>query len=337
MPHTSLRYFTQVLSVISEFNISEEDSLNAAELSELPISDRVKAEHLTTILNAAAKRLNDPLLGIKCGFKYPVLQYTRPSEFLKLCANIQHASDVYKTYCPLFHTVGAPSGVLSEDGHDRMLWVPNFKHEQTDEYRQLIELIMTNFVTSINWLAWKVPNAVRRVNFGHDAILPLSQYQDLFECDVKFGQAEYSLILQDGVKSTPFSTSDPAALAKVCIQFDMALNALFAEKNLIDRIELQIRRSLENNIAPHKAPIAEGLGLSERSMARDLKNNGTSFKDVKNRVLQNVAVAKINQGLPLVEIAHALGYNDQPAFTRAYKRWFGQPPGKHTKSRADET
>lgn len=331
MPQTSIRYFTQVLSVISEFNISEGACLESAGLTERPTTDRVKAEHIAKILNFAAEALNDPQIGIKCAFKYPVLQYTRPAEFLKLCANIQHAADVYRNYCPLFHTVGAPTGVLSEGGVDRMKWVSNIPPNQSEMYRQLIELIMTNFVTSINWLAWKVPNAVSCVHMAHAATLPLAEYEDLFECDVKFGQTEYALILEDGVKTTPFPTADRAALAKVCVGLDMALNALYAEDSLIDRIEFQIRRSLENAIPPNKSTTAAALKLSERSMARDLKNSGTGFKAIKNQVLQDLAVAKLDQGLPLIEIAHTLGYNDQAAFTRAYKKWFGHTPGQRNK------
>ena len=68
-------------------------------------------------------------------------------------------------------------------------------------------------------------------------------------------------------------------------------------------------------------------------MARDLKNKGTAFKEIKNNVLQDIAVTKINQGQPLAQIANSLGYNDQAAFTRAYKKWFGYPPGMQNASR----
>ena len=108
----------------------------------------------------------------------------------------------------------------------------------------------------------------------------------------------------------------------------MALNELFAAESLINRIELQIRRTIDHSM-PTKTSIAESLDLNERSMARTLKNQGTSFKEIKLRVFQNLAVSKIEQGRPLVEVAHYLGYNDQPAFTRAFKKWFGYPPGQH--------
>lgn len=332
MADTSLKYFAQILSVISEFNISEEDCLTAAGLSEHPKSDRVQSDILTHILNFASNSLNDPLIGIKCGLKYPILQYTRPAEFLKLCENIKHAANIYHKYCPLFHTVGRPSEVVSEGGRDRMIWISNLGIEQTENYRQFIELIITNFVTSINWLAWKTPNAVQCVNFKHEAIQPIKHYEGLFDCDIKFGQNEYSLILKEGVKDTPFATSDSSELAKLCLKYDLALNELFEEESLLDRIELQIRRSINYDV-PNKAAIAKSLGLSERSMARDLKNKGTCFKDIKSRVLRELAVAKINQGLPLIEVAHFLGYNDQAAFTRAYKKWFGSPPKRHNTSK----
>ena len=331
MPGTSLRYFTQVLSVISEFHISEENCLRAAGLGELPKTDRVDAETLVKMLNFAAMTLEDSLLGIRCGLKYPILQYTRPAEFLKLCENLKHAADLYNHYCPLFHTVGTPSGVISEGGQDRMIWVPKFEQGQNEDYRQLTELIMTNFVTSINWLAWKTPKAVQQVNIKHEAIMPIEHYKELFDCDIKFGQKEYALILQEGVKDASFAMANHEELAKICMKYDMALNELLEEESLVDRIELQIRRSIEHN-STSKTSVAKALGLSERSMARALRVKGTCFKDIKARVLKDMAVAKIHQGLPLVEIAHSLGYNDQPSFTRAYKKWFGVSPTKHTES-----
>ena len=328
MVDTSLTYFTQVLSVISEFNIPEDDCLKAVGINEMPNTDRVNAHSLAQIFTFAANRLQDPLIGIRCALKYPIMQYTRPAEFLKLCANLKHAADIYNGYCPLFHRVGAPSGVISENGIDRMMWRPNFNENQTEDYRHIIEFSLTNLMTSVNWLAWKTPQAVNQVNFIHEAIGPSNIYSDLLECHVKFGQENYSLILKDGVKDAPFATSDPAQLAKVCVQFDMALNELFAAESLINRIELQIRRTLDHS-DPTKSAIAESLDLSERSMARALRDQATSFTKVKLRVFQNLAVAKIAEGRPLVEVAHHLRYNDQPAFTRAFKKWFGYPPGQH--------
>jgi len=270
MAYTSLRYFKQVLSGLTQFEISEEDCLNAAGLSKMPESNRVNANILAHLLSFAASHLDDAMIGIKCGLKYPILQYNRPTEFLKFCENIAHAADVYKAYCPIFHTIGTPSGVISENETERILWIPNLDQEPVDDFYHLIELIMTNYLTSINWLAWKTPNAVKQVNIAHEASLPLKAYQDVMNCDVKFGQKEYSLILQDGVKDVPFATANQAEFAKVKIKFDLILNELLEAESLIDHIELQIRRMIEYE-APNKASkasVAEALGLSQQSLGR---------------------------------------------------------------------
>jgi len=316
MPTASLKYFQQILTVLSEFDISEEACLQAVGLSDLPNSSRVDSEIIARILNFASERLNDPLIGIRCSLKYPIFQYSRSSEFLKLSDNLAHVAELYNCYGRLRHTVGTSSCVISENGVDRMVWTPHFRPDQAQLYHQHVELILTNFVTSINWLMWKTPNAVEQLNLKHEPITPKEQYQDLFNCDVRYGQAEYSIVVKAGAKDIPFATADSIELAKARVMLDLVLNEVFAEENMMD------------GSVPNRAAVAEALGLSERTMGRALANKGTSFKDVKTRVLKGVAVSKINDGLSLAEIAQSLGYNDQPAFTRAYKKWFGYPPGQ---------
>ena len=327
MADTSLKYFNQVLSVITQFDIPETDSLEAAGLKKAPETERVNADYISKILRFAEVRLKDPLIAIKCALKYPILQYTRPAEILKLCDNIEHAADVYRSYSPLFHSLGKSSKVITENQTDRMIWVPNFDLEHMNYYRLHVELIMTNYLTSINWLVWKASNAVKQLNIMHDPVAPIERYRDLLGCDVKFNQKEYSLLLKDNVKNITFETSDPIALANIRINLDKAMNVLFEQDSLVDRVELQIRLLIEHEL-PNKIKIAKALDMSERSMTRALAEKGTSYKTIKNRVIRDLAVLKINEGLPLAEVAYSLGYNDQSAFTRAYKRWFGYPPGK---------
>jgi len=327
MGETSLKYFKQVLGVITQFDIPEEDCLRAAALIKIPESARVNADYISDMLRYAAERLNDPLIAFKCGLKYPILQYTRPADLLKFCNHIEHAAELYQTYSPLFHTLGRSSNVISENGIDRMIWVPNFDLKDIDKYRPHVELIMTNYMTSIDWLAWKIPNAVYQLNMIHDASAPMKQYQKLLGREIKFGQKEYSIMLKDDVRYTTFETADSIQLAKIKLNLDKAINELYEQDNFVARVELQIRKLVDQE-GSKKSVVAEAMDMSERSLSRALANNGSSYREIKNRVLRDLAYIKVNEGLPLVEIAHALGYNDQSAFTRAYKIWFGSTPGK---------
>ena len=43
-------------------------------------------------------------------------------------------------------------------------------------------------MTSLNWLAWNTPKAVRIINIQHAARLPLNHYEDLLDCEIRFNQ-----------------------------------------------------------------------------------------------------------------------------------------------------
>jgi len=71
------------------------------------------------------------------------------------------------------------------------------------------------------------------------------------------------------------------------------------------------------------------MGMSSRSLSRQLKADGLTFRSVKEQVRKDMALSYMRNGRNLSDIALMLGYNDQPAFTRAFKRWFGVPPSKY--------
>ena len=144
----------------------------------------------------------------------------------------------------------------------------------------------------MNWLVWQIPDSIDRVNLKHDATLPLHAYQELFKCEVKFGQAEYSMILKPGVKHAPFSFFDPVQLSNYRRSLDAALNTLEEDENLIDRLEREMRRMLGYEKIT-KPKLAATLGFSNRTLARELANRGTNFKDVKLRVLQELSLIHI--------------------------------------------
>ena len=75
--------------------------------------------------------------------------------------------------------------------------------------------------------------------------------------------------------------------------------------------------------------IAKQLGIHERTLHRQLKLLGTSFRhelDQTRYALSQQLLTDTNE--PLVDIALALGYSNVSAFSRAYKQWSGIAPGK---------
>lgn len=74
---------------------------------------------------------------------------------------------------------------------------------------------------------------------------------------------------------------------------------------------------------------ASALFISKRTLARHLKAEGTSFRQIRDEVLSLQAQSHLRNGQLSVEaIASLLGYHDSANFRRAFKRWHGVSPSK---------
>lgn len=75
---------------------------------------------------------------------------------------------------------------------------------------------------------------------------------------------------------------------------------------------------------------AEIIGVSPRTLQRRLDEESTSFSKVLERLRMQRAQAMLGQpDIKLIEIAFELGYENQPSFTRAFRRWAGVTPSEY--------
>jgi len=72
---------------------------------------------------------------------------------------------------------------------------------------------------------------------------------------------------------------------------------------------------------------AASLFMSKRTLARKLKKECTSFREIRDEILsQQAASYLLNTQLSIEAIAALMNYHDGANFRRACKRWFGRPP-----------
>ncbi len=82
--------------------------------------------------------------------------------------------------------------------------------------------------------------------------------------------------------------------------------------------------------------IAKELNLSERSLQRKLKEKGTTFRTVLDDVREMAAIQYIKNPVnTMSDIAFLLGFSEQSAFSRAFKKWTGSSPLQYRNSLKD--
>ena len=101
------------------------------------------------------------------------------------------------------------------------------------------------------------------------------------------------------------------------------------KQNLENRVRFLIISELASGTVS-KQSIADGLYMSPRSLQLKLAALNTTFQDILDMTRQTLAQGYIEQsGLAITEIAYLLGFADTSNFTRAFKRWTGQPPSEY--------
>jgi AraC-like DNA-binding protein len=129
------------------------------------------------------------------------------------------------------------------------------------------------------------------------------------------------------------------ARALPLIHSDTYLNDLllkYCEASLADRRgdTSQLRTRVENAISsvlPHGRvlveDVARSLGMSERTLARKLSDEGLNFTEILQQLRRDLAVRYLDdRKLHVSKIAWLLGFHEVSAFTHAFKRWTGKTP-----------
>jgi AraC-like DNA-binding protein len=125
------------------------------------------------------------------------------------------------------------------------------------------------------------------------------------------------------------------------IHADHYLNNLllkYCEAALADRRDGRspLRTRVENAISlvlPHGRvlveDVARSLGMSKRTLARKLADEGLNFTEILQQLRRDLAVCYLhNRTLHVSKIAWLLGFHEVSAFTHACKRWTGKTPSE---------
>jgi AraC-like DNA-binding protein len=165
-----------------------------------------------------------------------------------------------------------------------------------------------------------------RLSFTGPAPSDPRQYEYYFRCPVEFGAAEAEFVLSNEAWSTPLQHADDALFA---LLDDHARHLMQMRPDPSDVVELtrnEIFRALHGGVTERDA-IALRMGMSARTLQRRLSSAGVSFGHLLRDVRQDLARHHLARNdMALSEIAFLLGFSDQSAFTRAFKRWTDQTP-----------
>jgi len=101
-----------------------------------------------------------------------------------------------------------------------------------------------------------------------------------------------------------------------------------AEDNRVRRVTLLAHQLLPTGRCSLTS-VSEILRVHPRTLQRELRAADADFRGILDQVRRELVTDYLHDtSASLGQIAAMLGYRDQAAFTNAFERWFGMPPGR---------
>lgn len=178
------------------------------------------------------------------------------------------------------------------------------------------------------------PFGIRRVQLSLPACLSgMSRLESLFGCRVETGHEMSRLRLDPRTLEMRFPQANPLTRDQCETHCQEVIRRRREPGRLADRIRQQLRR--EGNLGLSFTDMAGRLNLSERNARRILKDEGTSWRQLREEVLMDIARDLLRTGdMPVQRVAEHLGYAESSSFCHAFKRYTGYSPARFCRETA---
>lgn len=292
-----------------------------AALKRVDPDTRLPARVALDWLEKSVAATGDPDLGLKAARvamrgDYDLLEYTMVSS-----QSVKEANEILRRYVKLLNSaLDYSTEIHGERAISRFISRVPLSRAASDFQMGAL------YGASIRWLPpW--PDAYSEVWFTYPEPVQLHEYERSFPgSKLRFGAPFDAIVFDRRYLDLPMPHADPKLHALLLKQLDHAITCLPPAHALRLRVRKLIKAELLGG-SPTVDHIAQSLGMSRRTLARQLLAEGATFKGLLEEVRRELAErALISEDVGIAEIAERLGFAESNTFYRAFKRWTGMTP-----------
>lgn len=240
-------------------------------------------------------------------------------------SNLGEALVAYQRYERLFY--GADLAEVGIEGNDvEIRW-----KRSSESMGQLMDSVgISALVTFLHRQVDSTlpPTLITFINSAPDRPEEKAAYEAFFGCPVRFDDGYTRVRFPLSYLAIPMPHSDPGLRALLDRQAQALLLAL-PDSDAFDRALQQVMLRLlpENSATLQRA--AEALHVSVRTLQRRLDARELTWQQLLDRTREQLARQYLaDRSLSLGDIALLLGFSEQSAFNRAFRRWTGDTPAR---------
>lgn len=329
-PNLPGAYVLLLVDVVARWNVSSDQLLDGSGLTPDTIRDplsRISLEDYNRILKRALELTNEPGLGFYIGMQMKLSSHGFIGFAAMTAKNLREALDIAQRYIRVRSS--AISLRLEENGDTALLYIdqamPNYFLGEVAIFALLVGIAQMGATAVGQPLSGSADTRFEKPAY-------YERFMHLLGGTVHFNQPYNRIVFPAQYLDLPLVMADPVATQLAREQCERELMALGDSNSFIQQVRGLIYdeqhgfRSVEG--------VAERLHMSERTLKRQLSQQGTTYSDILEDLRHQKSLLLLeNRDISIERVAEQLGYSDVANFTRAFKRWTGQTPSMYRKGK----
>ena len=288
----------------------------ANDRTRLPVSSQID------FLNLVSEELDDGMLGMNLAFD---LDLRHAGLFYYVLASSNTLFDALERSARYTSLVN--EGVLQQIVRGRRIGLTvSYTGVRRQDDRHQIEFWLTALLRICRKVTGKHLKPVR-VRLTHSCPPGHGHFERFLGCDVEYGATRDEVLFSREAGTLRLANADPylnRLLVQVCEE--TLSRQRRTAGSFVTRVENAIAPLLPHGQA-RASTIAAEFGMSERTFARRLEDEGMTFSQLLDRLRLDLARRYlVKERLAISKVAWLLGYKEVGAFSHAFRRWTGKTP-----------
>ncbi|MBY6189064.1 AraC family transcriptional regulator [Microbulbifer agarilyticus] len=313
----TLSYTRAILSALGQLNLTLPGTAQDL-LAAINEEERVPMQVQEEIWLAVQEAHPDPLLGVRLGQAMQGSQMGLVGYLLMTQKNLGAAIDQLLVYHPLLGE-GGQFELRRSSYYVDVCYHPNYLRCA----RLRVETVLSTLLSQSRAMTGREfqPQSVQFA-YPTPSLAVQQQYQQVLQAPVQFNAEVSGIRLRTQDLEIPLVAADRQVMARLKPEADALLKALTSKS-----LQLRVAHLLQQEPQLSREQVAARLCISPRHLGRKLLEENASFRAIQDEVRSHYACQWLREGQKTnVDIAAALGYCDESAFGKAFRRWTGLSP-----------
>jgi AraC-like DNA-binding protein len=309
--------------------VSPEDLLAAAQVPSTLISvpgSRLSAEQAFALWEEASRATSDPLIAEHVIRVLPFGTYRIADYLLLTGATPRDSLKKFIRSFPLVNSAFELQVSTTRGGMHLEICNPYGPEGPSHFY---VEFIFSMIFARLR-LAAGVDWRPKEICFTHPAPKGMKDYHPTFCCPARFKESMNRMTLEREVADMSLPSGD-ALLNDILDHYGQALLKQSTNDDFLSDMRKVIADGFTRGDVRLQAT-ARKLALSGRSLQRELKTRGTSYRDELDEFRRNLALDLLSRA-GIQQVVNLLQFSEMSSFHRAFRRWTGKTPREYLRDR----